>query len=300
MPIDTAVTTTGSTWRANPRPRLLVMTAVAGTITSGVLALTGMWAAAWLVAVAALLAATVLPGTAPAPRTFTAGHAGTVSADPGTAHAPAVAPHPTAAVPDELADGSLGIHLSDGVDRITQLTAQLDAFTTAMGGASRGLNTVRSTTFQVLGQISELGDMSDRISGMVDAIRRIASQTNLLSLNATIEAARAGEAGRGFAVVAGEVRKLAQDSRDATESIDAIVTEVRETTEITVEVANGASEQVEATKTQFERLEQAIAACAAELREVSNHVSAAQDVVSRLPSTSGRAGRHHLTERTSA
>jgi uncharacterized protein YukE len=275
------------------------MTALAGTIISGVLALTGMWTAAWLIAVAALLTSTVVAGTAPAPRTFTAGHAGAVSADPGAAPAP-VEPHPAAAVPDELADGSLGVHLSDGVDRITQLTTQLDAFTTAMGGASRGLNTVRSTTFQVLGQISELGDMSDRISGMVDAIRRIASQTNLLSLNATIEAARAGEAGRGFAVVAGEVRKLAQDSRDATESIDAIVTEVRETTEITVEVANGASEQVEATKTQFERLEQAIAACAAELREVSNHVSAAQDVVSRLPSTSGRAGRHHLTERTSA
>jgi hypothetical protein len=88
------------------------MTALAGTIVSGVLALTGMWTATWLVAVAALLTSTVLPGTAPAPRTSTAGHAGTVSAAPGVAHA-AVEPPPAAAVPDELTDGSLGVHLME-------------------------------------------------------------------------------------------------------------------------------------------------------------------------------------------
>ena len=57
----------------------------------------------------------------------------------------------------------------------------------------------------------------DQMGEIVAAIGRIANQTNLLALNATIEAARAGQAGRGFAVVAAEVKKLAGDTREATE-----------------------------------------------------------------------------------
>jgi methyl-accepting chemotaxis protein len=181
-----------------------------------------------------------------------------------------------AAVRGELADGPLASHLADGLDQINTLARHLETVGQVTAGAAQGINAARNTTFQILGQISELGDMSDRISGMVGVIRRIASQTNLLSLNATIEAARAGEFGRGFAVVAGEVRKLAQDSRDATESIDAIVTEVRESTETAVEVANGHSEQVEDIKAQFAAIDAALATCAADLEQGLAHVTEAQ------------------------
>ena len=70
----------------------------------------------------------------------------------------------------------------------------------------------------------ELRNTVDGLSDIVNSIGLIANQTNLLALNASIEAARAGEAGKGFAVVAAEVKKLAGDTRSATERARAMVT----------------------------------------------------------------------------
>lgn len=110
---------------------------------------------------------------------------------------------------------------------------------------SKTLDSTRTLSFQIFGQIQALEVSSDEISGVVESIRRIASQTNLLALNATIEASRAGEAGRGFAVVAAEVRTLAQEARRATETIDGIVAELKDMTGSTLELAENSSGQVE-------------------------------------------------------
>lgn len=75
---------------------------------------------------------------------------------------------------------------------------------------------------------------------VIDFITNIAGQTNLLGLNAAIEAARAGEQGRGFAVVAEEVRKLAEQSREATEKIQATLNEMNKAVE-------GISKSIETT-----------------------------------------------------
>jgi len=100
-------------------------------------------------------------------------------------------------------------------------------------------------TKDVINKIQEFGLQSKKIGNFVNIINEIASQTNLLSLNASIEAARAGEAGRGFAVVAEEIRKLADQTIDASNQIQQTVKEIAKQNEETIETAERAESIVE-------------------------------------------------------
>ncbi len=146
--------------------------------------------------------------------------------------------------------------------------------------------------------VQDLTRRVQNIGEIVDTINSIAEQTNLLALNAAIEAARAGEAGKGFAVVADEIRKLAEESRAATDKIANMLKEIQDKTSTTNETVEKMNESVEKSKEasevaskQFEdimdRIEaiqsaaQNIAAIAEEQSAAAQEMSSAVDAMSR-------------------
>ncbi|MES2821459.1 MAG: methyl-accepting chemotaxis protein [Pseudomonadota bacterium] len=114
-------------------------------------------------------------------------------------------------------NAALAADAARGADQAThQGLAVIDLTTRSIGSLSVTLNTA-------MAQVQGLASSSAQIGSVLEVIRSIAEQTNLLALNAAIEAARAGEAGRGFAVVADEVRNLAKRTQDSVEEIRQVI-----------------------------------------------------------------------------
>ena len=94
--------------------------------------------------------------------------------------------------------------------------------------------------------ILELSEHTQQIGNTISVVDDIAEQTNMLALNAAVEAARAGEHGKGFAVVAGEIRKLADESKQAITKITSLTSNIQYTTNSTVMATEEGSKEIEA------------------------------------------------------
>ncbi|MBM7868463.1 HAMP domain-containing protein [Heliobacterium gestii] len=119
-----------------------------------------------------------------------------------------------------------------------QLTRLSETISTSLQEAQTLSETTAETMRQGAETTSQLHEKSTGIEEIIQAITDITDQTNLLALNAAIEAARAGEHGLGFGVVADEIRKLAEQSRQAAQRIQTIITEIRTDIDATVSAIN--------------------------------------------------------------
>lgn len=141
--------------------------------------------------------------------------------------------------------------------------------------AGQRMNNIIRVTNNSAEKVRGLAQKTSEITAVLDVIRQIADQTNLLALNAAIEAARAGEAGRGFAVVADEVRRLAESSAKSSEEIDSKLKQIQEDAQIVVE-------DIEISSNEVNQGKMVIDSSLSTLDEIASHIKSVSEKVRHL------------------
>ena len=131
------------------------------------------------------------------------------------------------------------------------------------------INTLKQKVQAIAELIIELTDYIKQIGSTVNIVENISEQTNMLALNAAVEAARAGEYGKGFAVVAGEIRKLADESKQATTKITTLVSEIEQTTSSTIMATEDGTREIEKSLRYMVSINNNIASLVNKIKEIS-------------------------------
>lgn len=154
--------------------------------------------------------------------------------------------------------------VSDNAQRVAQVSQNGRQ---AVEDASAGMDRIRAQMETIAQTVVRLSEQSQSIGGIIATVTDLADQSNLLAVNAAIEAAKAGEQGRGFAVVAQEIKSLAEQSKQATGQVRAILNEVQKATSNAVLATEEGSKAVEVGVRQANQAGEAIRVLADTSRE---------------------------------
>lgn len=198
---------------------------------------------------------------------------------------------------------SLASSSEEAASNVNMVAAATEEMTSTIGEIARkseNSRTISESAVSKAGDVSEklgrLGEGAQEISKVTEVISDISEQINLLALNATIEAARAGEAGKGFTVVASEIKELAKQTAEATESVkvqignvqgatDETVSEVGQILDIIKEVSDivsSISQEVESQATVTQEISQNISQTSEGIQNVNENVNRSSDLIGSI------------------
>lgn len=201
---------------------------------------------------------------------------------------------------DEISRSISGIS-----DNVNALTVSADKMEECNSNAEEIINKLIGISVQCKEAIEDVRKQADltnqsaqQIQTVTEIIADISSQTNLLALNASIEAARAGENGKGFAVVAEQIRVLADQSRESTQKINTLVTDLIGNSDVSVQITERVSEAVVEQNNKIKETEEIFKTLNNEVGQVGNAISGIGTEVNDLKNSSDEigAGIESLTE----
>ncbi len=193
--------------------------------------------------------------------------------------------------------------IADNVETLTKSAELMKEYNVSVEQIMKELVTISEKSSQAIENVRKQTDLTNQSAQQIrtatEIIAGISSQTNLLALNASIEAARAGEHGKGFAVVAEEIRALADQSRESTEQIGKVVTDLLDNSDISVEITKEVSEaftkqseKIQDTETIFSSLNREIGnvsssihGIAMEVEELDAHRGVMENGITSLTSS---------------